>query len=209
MKTQAKSRLLSSRALTWGAMVLGVVMAGAGSAALWMDRDPADEPDAFTASELVTLRFPDGWENEPIRRPEALLVMAKGAPTTAPGQLDEPRQTLARMSTGDFALALQGLDQTNPRRAQPANALFNDLQIAGIKARLGLTPDQERHWPPLEEALRGVAWKQTGGRNGPVLDTAAAERLKQAAGTFLAVLNERQKRDIKLLANVGGLKLDL
>jgi hypothetical protein len=198
---------LPSRGVTWAALALGVVLVGAGTAALLLERKAAVVEDGFTASELVTLRFPDDWENLPIRRPEALLAMPK---PVAP-QPEGPTEPLTRMSSADFAGALAALDARLAalRKPQPPNAMFNDAQIASLKSRLGLTPQQEERWPPMEEALRNMAWKQTNGRNGPVVDPDAAKRLKDAADDFLAVLTERQKRDIRLLANIGGLKLDL
>ena len=36
--------------------------------------------------------------------------------------------------------------------------MLNDAQIASIKARLHLTPDQERMWPAVEAALRNIAY---------------------------------------------------
>jgi zinc resistance-associated protein len=33
---------------------------------------------------------------------------------------------------------------------------FTDARIAALRAGLKLTPDQERMWPPVEEALRGL-----------------------------------------------------
>jgi hypothetical protein len=34
---------------------------------------------------------------------------------------------------------------------------FTDARIAALKAGLQLTPDQEKNWPPFEQALRGLA----------------------------------------------------
>ena len=41
-------------------------------------------------------------------------------------------------------------------RAAPTRpgALLNDAQIASIKSRLKLTPEQQRHWPAVEAALQ-------------------------------------------------------
>src|SRR5262249_29781803 len=34
---------------------------------------------------------------------------------------------------------------------------FTDARIAGLKAGLALTPDQEKHWAPVEQAIRDMA----------------------------------------------------
>ncbi len=198
---------LPSRGLTWSVLVLGLVLAGAGLAAWLLERGDSAGGDAFTAAELVALRFPDEWEKAPVRGPAALLAMARTAAPRAGNPPDGPMQPLTRMSAEDFAGALAALDRARAARSPP-NAILNDSQIASIKSRLALTPEQEKHWPPMEGALRAMAWKQTGGRNGPVVDPEAAQRLKQAADGFLGLLTERQKRDIRLLANVAGLRLN-
>lgn len=46
-----------------------------------------------------------------------------------------------------------------PRRqmsAEDAQA-FAEARIAGLKAGLRLTPEQEKNWPPVESAMRGLA----------------------------------------------------
>ena len=51
-----------------------------------------------------------------------------------------------------------------PKRMAPsgeaeAPVLFNDAQLASIKARLQLTPRPGAHWPQVEQALRAISWK--------------------------------------------------
>jgi len=48
-----------------------------------------------------------------------------------------------------------------PVAASRPGHILNDAQIAGIKQRLHLTPDQERMWPAVEAALRNMAYKRT------------------------------------------------
>jgi zinc resistance-associated protein len=67
-----------------------------------------------------------------------------------------------------FALSLTGaslaLAQQGPERggahwrpnAEDA-AAFTDARIAGLKAGLKLTPDQEKNWPAVEAAIRDLA----------------------------------------------------
>jgi hypothetical protein len=63
-----------------------------------------------------------------------------------------------RPSNPDAASQETSRDAT-PRRqfsAEDAQA-FAEARIAGLKAGLRLTPQQERNWPPVEAAMRGLA----------------------------------------------------
>ena len=92
--------------------------------------------------------------------------------------------------------------------------VLNDAQIASIKGRLQLTPEQERMWPAVEAALRKISYTkdavaqtiQDGDRiayidlNGP-----AVQRLKSVAVPLIMSLSEDQKREVRSLAHVMGL----
>jgi hypothetical protein len=73
--------------------------------------------------------------------------------------------TFALSLTGaSLALAQQGPGQQGPERggarwrpnAEDA-AAFTDARIAGLKAGLKLTPEQEKNWPAVEAAMRDLA----------------------------------------------------
>ena len=105
-----------------------------------------------------------------------------------------------------------------PRQAasRPGGVL-NDAQIASIKKRLNLTPDQEALWPAVESALRNVTYVRkakeikvaSAGSAPPMayVDTNSAEvqQLKYAALPLIMRLNDDQKREVKSLAYVMGL----
>jgi len=63
-------------------------------------------------------------------------------------------------------------------------AAFTDARIAGLKAGLKLTPDQEKNWPALEQAIRDLAKQRidrvTARRNEP-RTTDPMERLRHRA----------------------------
>lgn len=92
-------------------------------------------------------------------------------------------------------------------------ALLNDFQIAGIKQRLSLNATQERYWPAVEKALRGLServvdyQKRRNRSRDDSADTEAAEirQLKSAARPFLAQLRDDQKSEVIMLANMAGL----
>jgi hypothetical protein len=97
------------------------------------------------------------------------------------------------------------------RRLPASYTLLSDMQIDAVKTRLKLTAEQERGWPAVEAALRGLAarlhdMKKTG--EAPTeLPPESDElvRLKAAATPFFAQLNAEQKRELKMLAHLIGL----
>jgi len=98
---------------------------------------------------------------------------------------------------------------------QKSYALLSDAQIAGIKDRLKLTPDQEYYWPGIENALRAVSRKIQAARlsdpnNAAAVkidpDGAEVQELKSAAMPLLFQLREDQKREVRSLARLIGLE---
>jgi hypothetical protein len=91
--------------------------------------------------------------------------------------------------------------------------MFNDAQIASIRQRLNLTPDQERMWPAVEAALRNMTYTHTSaarprGANWTqvaAVDPNAVEGLKSAAVPLLMSFNDEQKEQVRNLARVIGL----
>ena len=127
---------------------------------------------------------------------------------------DEPRDFevraanyLAHVVSHPLVQALQSVERVRlpPPRAANRNWVFSDSQIASVKSRLRLTAEQEKHWPAMEAALRELAWEQ--GRNGSTLNAQGVQRLTEVAEGFLAQLNDAQKREVRVLANVAGLNL--
>jgi zinc resistance-associated protein len=101
---------------------------------------------------------------------------------------------------------------------------FTDARIAAFHAGLKLSPDQEKMWPPAEEAMRGLvrlrrdqvrAWRESRGQardDIPGLLRAMADRqstradalrkLADAAAPLYASLDEGQKRRLRMLARM-------
>lgn len=93
------------------------------------------------------------------------------------------------------------------------NVLLNDAQIAHLKDRLKLTPGQQKYWPEIEAALRGVvkqiyeANKKAHGATVPVdTTTPEVERLKAAAVPLLTQLRPDQKAEVMTLARIIGME---
>ena len=95
--------------------------------------------------------------------------------------------------------------------------MLNEAQIASIKQRLHLTPDQEGMWPAVEAALRNVAYAQTHNarHHGAPTNTAQlasadpesveVQGLKSAAIPLLMSFSDQQKNEVRSLAHVMGL----
>lgn len=91
--------------------------------------------------------------------------------------------------------------------------LLDDAQIASIKARLNLTPDQERMWPAVAAALRNIARTQqarspgytAGASQIAAVDPESVQDLKSAATPLILSFNDEQKEEVRNLVHVMGL----
>jgi hypothetical protein len=103
--------------------------------------------------------------------------------------------------------------------APPRATLFNDAQLASIKARLKLSEYQQQYWPQVASALRAIGWRaahEPGRKSGPHgsqtrlaeidPDSAEVQQLKSAAFPLIMSMNEDQKREVRMLAHVMGLE---
>jgi hypothetical protein len=97
------------------------------------------------------------------------------------------------------------------RRAQASYTLLSDLQIDAIRTRLKLNAEQQRSWPAVEDALRGLATKlhemRRSGEAPTELSPESPElvKLKAVATPFFAQLSGEQRRELKTLAHLIGL----
>jgi hypothetical protein len=133
--------------------------------------------------------------------PETALAYADPAPEPAPA---------ARAASPAFQLASANSAPERQRATAPRGAVLNDAQIASIRERLNLTPSQQRMWPPVEAALRGLVYKKLASANqkaAPVLDPASPEvsRLKSAAVPLVMSFNSEQRNELRTLAHLVGL----
>ncbi len=102
---------------------------------------------------------------------------------------------------------------SKPVPSRRSNAVLNDSQIASIKKRLSLTPDQERYWPAVEAELRKMEYKKdqqgksTQGTRMAAVDMTKVdvEGLKSAGFPLVMSFNDEQRRELKSLAHLLGL----
>jgi len=103
----------------------------------------------------------------------------------------------------------------HPRINDRPGYMLSDTQIASIRDRLHLTPDQEQMWPAVEAALRNIAYtrvQQARWHGSPAnatqtaaVDPNAVQGLKSAAVPLIMSFNAEQKEEVRNLAHVMGL----
>jgi hypothetical protein len=203
------------------------------------DERPAQMPrtsSAVTAqisvADTFNLRFPADWV-EPASPAPAVLAFASAeystglfsprpaypvanAEASAPPTEAAPEPNASSQAAP--APAKLALASTSSRPAAAAqkrsNAVLNDSQLAGIKRRLNLTPEQERYWPAVEAQLRRMEYKRDasgkstqGTRTASVdLSKVDVEGLKAAGFPLVMSFNDHQKRELRSLAHLLGLE---
>ena len=157
---------------------------------------------SFEPPQTVTL-------SEPLRQAFASATPADLAPAPVAAPAAPPAPAPAAVAPAPPKPKVAAKPQP-----QKPYALLSDEQIAGIKERLRLSPDQESYWPGVENALRAVARKIHATRKGdhrgsgtPIdPDAEEVQQLKSAAMPLLFQLREDQKREVRTLARIIGLE---
>jgi len=158
---------------------------------LYFNPNPAMQPSSSTSSAGST-SAPSG-------------VLAYADPATPAPAAAKPAYQLASASS---------MPEKRPEPHRPAasrsNFVFSDGQIASIKERLNLTPAQERMWPQVEVALRGLVFQKPapGEKKGArTLDPSSPEvaKLKSVAVPLVLSFDSDQRRELRALAHVVGL----
>jgi hypothetical protein len=175
-------------------------------------------------SETVNLRFPGDWAEaavEPVSRMLALASADGGVPLFSPvptyapidaaaSGLIEPTPTPTPKPAAAAAHVKVALASVSTKPAKPRSpAVLNDSQIAGIKKRLNLTPEQERYWPAVEAELRKMEYsKNSGGSRTASIDMSKVnvEGLKSAGFPLVMSFSDDQRRELKSLAHLLGLE---
>ena len=141
--------------------------------------------------------------------PQATMQMASAEQTVA--ALPQPAPAAKRPNAvKPVAAAVHNRDD------RAAGLMLNDAQIASIKTRLHLTPDQEQMWPAVEAALRNIAYTRSreARRHSTPANTQVASAdadavdvrdLKSAAIPLIMSFNSEQKDEVRNIAHVMGL----
>jgi hypothetical protein len=217
-----------TRAVTIIALTCFLIVGAAATSILGRNSLPAARPEMAA---LVTQNPVSNKEGKKDKLAVAALALASLEPAQQPAELSEPlRQAFAAQTPAEAVppqiaapqavtpAAMPQAPLTPKLAAKPAPqksyTLLSDAQIAGIKQRLALSPDQEYYWPAVESALRAVAQKIHATRQAdphatsvPIdPDSAEVQQLKSAAMPLLFQLREDQKREVRSLARLIGLE---
>lgn len=224
-----------------GRLVLTLVAAGLGYLIGDWNAQAVRGTPAPSAAEAVALRFPQdmniaraqpapsshddapagvvGSTELALFEPEPMLPQPAIAPPPAEPAANEAVQPapapppVATLPAKPAELA--SLPKPHPAVARVANRpgyMLDDAQIASIKRRLHLTPDQEEMWPAVEAALRNIAFAREheahrrGARPGAIdPNSTEVQDLKSAAIPLLMSFSSEQKDEVRNLAHVMGL----
>jgi len=228
---RGRSRLFS----TCVAVCLGLI-GGAGAGGLYLGFSARDGfgPEAasrvvvdLAPSDAVNLRFPADWTEVAATdsTPKMLaFASADGAmtlfsprpiyPLMPAAEAEPPAAKTAASAAQSHSSAKITLASTTSKPANVApkprsNAVLNDSQIASIKRRLALTPDQERYWPAVEAELRKMEYKKgQGGTRTAAVDMSKVDvdGLKSAGFPLVMSFSDDQRRELKSLAHLLGLE---
>ena len=174
-------------------------------------------------SDCVNLRFPADWADaavEPVSRMLALASADSGdislfspRPTYAATDAEAPVMVEATPKPAPPAApAKVALASATAKPAKPrSNHVLNESQIASIKKRLNLTPEQERYWPAVEAELRKMEYSKkptSGGSRMASIDMSKVnvEGLKSAGYPLVMSFSDDQRRELKSLAHLLGLE---
>jgi hypothetical protein len=206
-----------------------ILVVGAAAAAI-LGRDSVPSAGFNSGFELASAPTPKGPVSNRESKKDKLAVVAMATAAFEPPQqmpvLTEPlRQAYASTAPSDIgapdivtapvpAAPPKPKAATKPQPpAQKNYTLLSDAQIAGIKERLKLSPDQESYWPGVEKSLRAIARKmhsvrQSDAAGAPPIDPDwdEVQQLKSAAMPLLFQLREDQKREVRSLARIIGLE---
>lgn len=163
--------------------------------------------------------------NSALFAPEPMLA-AQPAIAQAPAPI-EPQQTAVAVQVADLsptppvapARAVPApilpkpheLAAAKPHAAPVRHRMFDDAQLASIKRRLNLTPDQEQMWPAVAVALRNIGLARErearvhGGTGAINPDSPQVADLKSAAIPLIMSFSDEQKDEVRTLARGMGL----
>lgn len=225
-------RLAIERRAGRRAIWLGIIAVAAAASLAWAWRAILPKNPQISATEVIDLRFPAEWTSSTHTSAAAYVLahaLSREQASREPPPLDpfdwlsqallfdqarqeliarpDPGTPLGHFELPDNAAVSAAPAPSSSGRASPAS-LLNDAQIASIKGRLNLTPEQEQLWPPVEEALRTVAWRGNPDKldaRSATLDPTGILKLKTALTPFLKTLNAEQKDELRMIAHLMGL----
>jgi hypothetical protein len=173
-------------------------------------------------SDCVNLRFPADWADAAVEPVSRMLALASAdgdvslfspRPTYAATDADAPVMVEATPKPAPPAApAKVALASATAKPAKPrSNHVLNDSQIASIKKRLSLTPEQERYWPAVEAELRKMEYSKKSAQGASRMTSidmskVNVEGLKSAGYPLVMSFSDDQRRELRSLAHLLGLE---
>lgn len=186
-------------------IVAGVVSTGSDIDLALLDPEPmapqADQDANPDTMPQATIQTASADPSEPL--PTSATNPQASTPPLAPKLTQNPAAAITTR-------AVAAVVPHRPPSERPGYVL-NDAQIARIKERLHLTPDQEQMWPAVEVALRNMAYTHSPRARGrgetqtAAVDPSAVQGLKSAAAPLIMSFNTEQKEEVRNLVHVMGL----
>ena len=177
-------------------------------------RNSRAEPDLFSPVPMAPPLQSQSNAEQPVEKSTTLAAERRVVQTESLDTVAPPLPSAADLAPRRAAAAAAKASAARPPVASRAGYILDDAQIASIKTRLHLTPDQERMWPAVEAALRNMGYKRTqqAAARGPArnaqaaaVDPEAVEGLKSAAVPLIMSFSSEQKEEVRSLAHVMGL----
>lgn len=144
-------------------------------------------------------------------RPEPMVPYSAPAQTAA-APVPPPRVTTRireRVAAVASAAEAKIASAVAPHHDAREGFVLNDTQIANIRRRLHLSPDQEQMWPAVEAALRNIAYAKLRSGHRDIAstdpDSPEVQGLKSAAIPLVLSFNEEQRSEVRNLVHVMGL----
>lgn len=175
--------------------------AAAGAMVIGDTRLALFEPEPTVQSLVPPAAHPQAAA-QPAPATVAALPPVSAASRAAPSTLPKPEER------GDAA---KPHPATAPRIVHRSGYALDDAQLAAIKRRLHMTPDQERMWPAVAAALRNLAVERErearrSGAPGTIdPDSREVQDLKSAAIPLLMSFSDEQKDEVRSIARGMGL----
>ena len=182
----------------------------------------SDQAD-LSASEAIDLRFPEDWRSggASVREDAFASSDALWFQPTPLYPIKSEAEASARFSADLTAFVREpeaDMPEANTKPLKAAaharrrsNAVLSEAQLAGIKNRLNLTPEQERYWPAIAAELRKMEYRKEADAQGvhtASVDTSKMDvaKLKSAGLPLVMSFDDEQKDQFKGLVHLLGIE---
>src|SRR5262245_35312287 len=191
-------------------------VASAGSVPVSFNRKPTAEAVTLKSAEAPKPVEQKPAEQEAVMAPPWVMAvqapLPRPRPKTAPADSVAAAATTASQTTASHAAAAPAVPAKAAAVHKPkSNAVLNSAQLASIKRRLNLSPDQERYWPAVEAELRKMEYAKrspAGATRTASVDMSKVnvEGLKSAGYPLVMSFSDDQRRELRSLAHLLGLE---